>query len=617
MIRRTKLIRISLGDIPQGSTSRRVPEPKTATDHGRYDPKLSRPPPQDFLGDMNTAMFRREQRVSPGVAPRRYYINKYTALFFTELDKGTRSPWVVGAYLICAALACRKMYYLTYGYMYEEREHNATMRPDNAYISNIPFVESHNLAVGLHNKHEHRMHETGNIAGASLTHDAEDKSAVQPPRLIHTEKSEALADPLKSLPADMVLIERREYDREAGRDSIYRMVQYIYDDDVAETGDDAKLLKKLDKDVTAFEKKKYEWLNALPMAKRQARARPDHVHGLVKCRGIDASSNNCVTIQGDAQSETVRKLLLGLGPTHILRDPSDIYARNRLSEFKEPDTNILVMGLRAGELPTAVRQFSNFKIDVVEKDPALVRIARNFLGFKEYATMKLSIDDPLYYVRHLAAEPNHKRYDFVVVDALDGKGRLAPQYSRLEFIDSIRNVMAKAGVVAVNLPNDDAQYYFQCLQNWRMGFENKLLLLAHCKSTQNTVLFAFQDDAERGKPTMGSCGSPYEFADLVKSFITYYRKDYSFNFDLLKEIDPNFFTILSAGQKMELRQVLPPNHPAMRDKKYYAKVSGGIDEGYIGASAFYSENNKSSAYDKGSISNADHNRPAKGADRVY
>lgn len=607
MMRRNRLLRISLGDVPKGA-GRRIPEAKHP-EQVHYDPKLAKPQetPQ-LLGDLGAAVFkRREPLFTPGAAPRRFYVNKATAWFFQEIDKGVRSPWCVGLYLVMAFLAARKVFGLSSGYVWEERDYRATMGTDNT-SSSINFTQSHNMAVGITNKSS-KAADTATIFDSSIATPIEELSEHQAPRLVHTERSEATVSKTGE-PADMVVIERREYNKSTMRDSVYRMVQYIYDDDVQETADDAKALKKADRDVAKFEKKKAEWLNSLSMARRQERARPDHVHAMVRCKGID-SAKNCVPEPGDAQSESVRKILLAMGPTHVLRDPAKLNRRDRFTAEKEIDTNILLLGMRGAEIPNALRQFNNFKFDIVEKDPSMVRIARTMLGFKETTGTSVTVGDPLYFIRRHAAEPKRKRYDLVIVDALDGKGRLAPDFSRLEFIEGIRNSMAQAGVVAVNIPNDDAQYYYHCLQNWRIAFDNRMMILAHCQTTQNTILMAFQDDASRGKPIMGSCGAPHEFAELVKAFITFYPRDKDVRFDLLKEIDPLFFRIVNAGDRLPLQNSLPPNHPALRDPKYLEKIAGG---GVSAAAAFA---DGASVYERGTVSSVRYTAAPKDGTKEY
>ena len=339
----------------------------------------------------------------------------------------------------------------------------------------------------------------------------------------------------------------------------------------------------------------------------------DHIHGQIKCssvtRGIEEGSKggggngrygNCVPTFGFLEAETCRKQLLVLPVAHMLRDLNDIYMRKRFTVFKDIQQTALVVGLRSSELVQNLQAYPHIQIDIIERDPALVRIARDFFGLKIGGESKLTIaSDPVQFIQRQAVTKleggsvagskgtvkmhgsdvgsiasavlpqslsGHNRtsrgYDMVFLDALDGKGRLPTGYASLDFIGAVRNIMSGRGVVVLNIPNDDPKYLYNVVQNWRLGFDNQMLLLTHCTSSQNTLLYAFQNEVGRGEATFESVGGVEEFREVVMTFLRHQRNILRNNVlvDLSAEVSPDTFRILEPGKRYDIRHYLPINH---------------------------------------------------------
>ncbi|CCW65780.1 unnamed protein product [Phytomonas sp. EM1] len=308
------------------------------------------------------------------------------------------------------------------------------------------------------------------------------------------------------------------------------------------------------------------------------------IHGMVKCKGV-TTLNNCVPYGGHLESEISRKLLLSLAPVHVLRSASKVFLPVRFTTVKEVPVETLVVGLHSGEIPRWLsNSFPNFNVNVVEEDGTLVGICRRFLGFRESSNLSLRIGNPIDYLRSLAANlvAEHggaggkidKRYDLVLIDAVDGAGQLSTQFGHLEALNNLRNCMSNNGCVAITLPNKNASFLYNMVQNWRMGFAGRPVVLIHCYTAPYTILMTFQDDAARGMANIGSVANVREFQDLLRAHLKHYGQD-RVPFDFTNEIHEDNFKVLMPGERYDTAAFLPRGHPEL------AQPVGGAEKGLM------------------------------------
>ena len=108
---------------------------------------------------------------------------------------------------------------------------------------------------------------------------------------------------------------------------------------------------------------------------------------------------------------------------------------------------VLVIGLGAAMLPKQLlRDYPHLRIDVVEIDPVVVRVARRYFGLRSDRRMRIRIGD----ARDYLLDPGTPRYDFIVVDAYAGDEIPRSLISR-EFISSVRKCLTEIGLMAVNV----------------------------------------------------------------------------------------------------------------------------------------------------------------------
>lgn len=110
--------------------------------------------------------------------------------------------------------------------------------------------------------------------------------------------------------------------------------------------------------------------------------------------------------------------------------------------------NVLVIGLGGGTLPEALeRLLPQADIDVVEIDPAVLRVAQRYFGFRPDAHVHVSIEDGRAYVRRL--DRGSKRYQLIMLDAYDSQYIPEHMLTR-EFLQEVRALLGPGGIVAAN-----------------------------------------------------------------------------------------------------------------------------------------------------------------------
>lgn len=288
----------------------------------------------------------------------------------------------------------------------------------------------------------------------------------------------------------------------------------------------------------------------------------EYIHGMARCTAI-TPLNNCVNDARKVPLEIVRKMLVALGPIHILRDPLNQYLPFRMYLRKEYRQDLLFLGLgNAAAVPNFIhRQYPHYMIDCVEGDAGLVRVLRRYFGFKEANKMNLIIEDPAEYVRRISTTiPQNSdgtgklgNYDCVWVDLVNEQGNVPREYSRLEFISNVRDCMSGRGILVMNIPNKDDRILNSVISNVRMVFEGRSVILLHCKTSSNTVLLTFNDLLGKGYPKMGDCADPEHFKELTKAFLSHFIDEDRMPIDLLGEVRSETYQNLLPGRKYTVR----------------------------------------------------------------
>lgn len=110
--------------------------------------------------------------------------------------------------------------------------------------------------------------------------------------------------------------------------------------------------------------------------------------------------------------------------------------------------HVLVVGLGGGTLPRALfKLVPGVDIDVVEIDPAVVRVAAQYFDFHAGAQVHVFVEDGRTYVKRMGRAGKH--YDLIMLDAYDHQ--YIPEHMLTqEFLQEVQALLPPGGVLAAN-----------------------------------------------------------------------------------------------------------------------------------------------------------------------
>jgi len=142
---------------------------------------------------------------------------------------------------------------------------------------------------------------------------------------------------------------------------------------------------------------------------------------------------------------------------------------------------ILIIGLGGGTLPRALQKlFPAAKIDAVEIDPAVVRVAGKYFGFVPGARTEVFEEDGRVFAKRMGKQGI--RYDLVMLDAFDHEYIPEHMLTR-EFLLEIKALLTPNGVLAANTfatsklyDLESATYHSVFGQFYRLKSGNRVIL---------------------------------------------------------------------------------------------------------------------------------------------
>lgn len=109
---------------------------------------------------------------------------------------------------------------------------------------------------------------------------------------------------------------------------------------------------------------------------------------------------------------------------------------------------VLVIGLGGGVIPRALRRIDpSMHIDVIELDPAVVKVAKRYFGYREDPALRTFTGDGRVFVRRQLRAGVH--YDLVVIDAFE-RVYVPEHMITREFIGEVKSLLSPHGVIASN-----------------------------------------------------------------------------------------------------------------------------------------------------------------------
>lgn len=159
----------------------------------------------------------------------------------------------------------------------------------------------------------------------------------------------------------------------------------------------------------------------------------------------EAYGERCMTFGSLAAS--------GRQTCYALNDPNRMvfnYTRMMMAAlFVNPaPQRILIVGLGGGTLPSALASLlPQAEIDVVEIDPAVVRVAREYFGFAPSARLRVHQLDGRALVEQMMRA--QRQFDLIMLDAFDFN-YIPRHLMTQEFLEQVKSILAPGGVLAAN-----------------------------------------------------------------------------------------------------------------------------------------------------------------------
>ena len=121
--------------------------------------------------------------------------------------------------------------------------------------------------------------------------------------------------------------------------------------------------------------------------------------------------------------------------------------------------SVLIVGLGGGTLPMALRDLlPEARVDTVEIDEAVVRVAKEYFGYREDEYNRAIIQDARVYGKRSALRG--LTYDLIILDAFNGE-YIPEHLMTVEFLEEMRALLSDDGVLVANTFASSQLYDFE------------------------------------------------------------------------------------------------------------------------------------------------------------
>jgi spermidine synthase len=171
--------------------------------------------------------------------------------------------------------------------------------------------------------------------------------------------------------------------------------------------------------------------------------------------------------------------------------------------------NILIVGLGGGTLATALTELiPKAYIDVVEIDPAVFSVAKEFFNYTPNKNTRIILQDARVFTKRAASKS--RRYDLIMLDAFNGD-YIPEHLMTREYLQETRAILSARGVVVANtfsisrLYDHESETYFHVFGpfiNFTTNLSGNRIVLASVNplATNERIKQAAQDWHRRLEP---------------------------------------------------------------------------------------------------------------------
>ena len=185
--------------------------------------------------------------------------------------------------------------------------------------------------------------------------------------------------------------------------------------------------------------------------------------------------------------------------------------------FVPEPKRVLMVGLGGGTLSRVIaHHFPEAKVDSVELDPEVLRLAKKYFLFRDGANLKVYIRDARVHIKTLARRK--AKYDIIMLDAFRG-GYIPYHLTTKEFLEECRSILTPGGIVVANLWDTVRLYEYQ-----RRTFERVFESHYAFGGGGNKIMVAIPRKVSLSKE---------EFSDRAKKL----QKEHKFSFQMSVVVD--------------------------------------------------------------------------------
>ena len=178
----------------------------------------------------------------------------------------------------------------------------------------------------------------------------------------------------------------------------------------------------------------------------------------------------------------------GIETSMLLANPDALdmaYCRTMVAALALPAEckDVLLIGLGGASLPRFIqKQFPDLRLDIVELDPDMVKVAQQYFSFRGSPNTRVFVLDGRLFLKR-----TEKKYDVILLDAYAGD-RVPFHMTTLEFVRLARSHLAPGGVVATNLWDPGRTRFLEAeKRTYQMSFPQTYLFDA--AGSGNIVIF--------------------------------------------------------------------------------------------------------------------------------